>query len=358
MTVLAIVQCWNKEDPVRGFTVSWIEALADEAGRVVVLALEKRHDSTNSRVEVLSLGKESYAGFWRYFYYLLNWHRAMSRIMRDVRPDIVFTHMAPVYSVLAYPYARLRGVPVITWFTHPRGSLVLRLAHALSARVVSVSRHSYPYPDGKLIAVGHGIDTDFFTPASHPLSSPPLLVCAGRVSSIKNIRLLLNTVSLLASSGIIFKLAILGSSVTEKDRAYKKDLEHFVVVAGLGDSIRFIPAVSASELRDWYRCATLQINCTESGSSDKVILEGMACGTPCIAVAPAFKDAFGNYATLLSFVPPDAAQITERIRTVLAMPGEEYSALRAAMQHGVQISYSLPVFCRKLVHILTTLKKE
>lgn len=333
---------------MRGFTVGWIESLASDAGRVVVLALEKRHESDNPRVEVLTLGKERYAGFWRHFYYAYNWHRAMCRIMRDMRPVIVFTHMAPLYSVLAYPYAQIWAVPVVTWFVHPRGSFLLRLAHILSTRSVSVSSRSYPYPDKKVISVGHGIDTDFFRPDVGISARERLVIVVGRISRIKNISLCIQAITSLNEP---CTLAVIGNPLTPQDRAYEVELRRSVQAAGLDATVRFIPVVSALDLRTWYCRAMVQVNCTEVGSSDKVIIEGMACGLPCITVSPAFADACGENATLLSGVLPDAKSIADRIRAIFAMPDECYRVLRAAMRAGVEDRYSLQLFSRRLTRI-------
>src|SRR3989337_996721 len=115
MKVLFIVQAWNREDPVRGFIVRWMEAFAGRLEKLIVLTLEQHHQSTHPNIEVYSLGKEHTSGVGRRFLYLLRWHRCLRRIMRDHQPRIVFTHMSPMFSVLVTPYAKLERIPVLTW---------------------------------------------------------------------------------------------------------------------------------------------------------------------------------------------------------------------------------------------------
>ena len=349
MTVLAIVQCWNKDDPARGFTVGWIEALADEAGHVIVLALEKRHESTDPRIEVFSLGKDSYDGPFRHIRYLLAWHHAMRKITTERRPDFIFTHMAPLYSVLAYPYARFLKIPIITWFLHPRGSWLLRLAHAVSYRVVSASSDSYPFPDAKLIPIGHGIDTDFFVPGPLPRQFPPLIISVGRITPIKNIELLIDAVSLLKESSPC-RVAVIGSPFAPADAAYMALLRRRVADKGMKRRFDFVPAVSRDILRDWYRRATLHVNCTEAGSGDKVILEAMACGTPSVFVSPVFKEVCGPYAEELYCSVPLPAALVLAIEPLLHS-SRQSTEIGVCVRQNVISSYSIRQCMHRLIEV-------
>ena len=351
MTVLAIVQSWNERDPVRGFTVGWIGQLARETGRVVVIALEKRHEPSDPRITVISLGKEAGAGTGFRLRYLFSWHRAITSAFRLHRPDVIFTHMTPLYSLLAFPYALRYRVPIVTWFLHPRGGIVTRLAHMVSSRAVSASRESYPYPDRKLVPIGHGIDTGFFSPGAGSRDVPPLILSAGRISPIKNCALLIDAAAILRDRGFpAFSVMFAGGPVTGADRAYQACLERHAASAGLADTVRFVSALPADALRDAYRCATLHVNCTESGSGDKVILEAMACGTPSLAVSPVFSDAFGAYRRI-AVSAPHAVALAEHIGDILTMPPAAYAAFRATCLEGVRSRYSLPVFFRSLTRV-------
>lgn len=352
MTVLAIVQSWNEHDPVRGFTVRWIEGLARETGRVVVIALEKRHEPSDPRITVISLGKEAHAGTGFRLRYLFSWHRAIMGVFRAYRPDVVFTHMTPLYSLLAFPYSFCYRIPIVTWFLHPRGGIITRLAHLVSSRVVSASRESYPYPDGKLVSVGHGIDTDFFSPRAVLRDVPPRIISAGRLSRIKNCALAIEALALLRDQGLPdCSLLFAGSPVTAADQAYEAHLKRLVLSARLTDRIYFASALSPEALRDAYCRATLHVNCTEAGSGDKVVLEAMACGTPSLAVSPVFSDAFGVYRPF-ALSAPDAASLARHIGDILTMPPAAYAAFCAASRDNVCSRYSLPVFFRSLVAVL------
>jgi len=114
MKVLAIIQVWNRDDPIRGFTVRWMEELADRLELLVVLTLEQQQPPTRANILIYSLGKEMLKGSRKRFYYLRQWHCLMLKIFTEHAPDVIFTHMTPIYSVLAAPYAQGFGVSIIT----------------------------------------------------------------------------------------------------------------------------------------------------------------------------------------------------------------------------------------------------
>ena len=55
-------------------------------------------------------------------------------------------------------------MPITLWYTHRQAHLILRLATRVSTRVTTAGRDSFPLATDKLRVLGHGIDTDFFTP--------------------------------------------------------------------------------------------------------------------------------------------------------------------------------------------------
>ena len=111
--------------------------------------MEKKQDINRQNVKIYSLEKENYKGSWKKFYYLLQWHKKMMRIRRDENVDLIFTHMTPLYSVLACPYFLFKKIPIITWFLNPGYDWITKLAHFVSSRIVSATTDSYPYKKNK-----------------------------------------------------------------------------------------------------------------------------------------------------------------------------------------------------------------
>src|SRR5205823_12501518 len=80
---------------------------------------------------------------------------ALARELRP-RPLGVVAHMVPLYAVLAAPLVRPLRIPLVLWYTHWKGHVVVRAAEKLSSAVVSVDRRSFPLDSKKVRAIGHG----------------------------------------------------------------------------------------------------------------------------------------------------------------------------------------------------------
>ncbi len=134
-----------------------VRALAARTdGVVVVTDRVLRHDLPGN-VTFRTFGSATRAG--RTIGYL----RAVGGALRD-RPDALVAHMVPLYVVLAAPFAKPRGIPMLLWYTHWRSDWSLRTATRLCAAALTVDRASYPVDSPKVRAIGHGIDLARFPP--------------------------------------------------------------------------------------------------------------------------------------------------------------------------------------------------
>lgn len=69
-----------------------------------------------SNVKVYSVGKErGWSEGWR----ACAFYAHILRILREDRIDACFSHMVQIFTVLAAPLLKLRGVPIVTWYAHP-----------------------------------------------------------------------------------------------------------------------------------------------------------------------------------------------------------------------------------------------
>ena len=267
MTVLAIVQTWNRNDPIRGFIVPWMEALAARVDRLLILTLEQSELPRQGNISVSSLGKERGANRLGY---LAAWHRAWLDILREQPPDIVFTHMSPIFTVLSAPYARRRRIPIVTWFAHRQVSAALKLAHRLSARVLTINRESYRYrPDDALI-VGHGIDCDLFKPDGRT-PDLSLLLSVGRISPIKDVETFLRMVARLRTTGHPLNARWIGEP-PDRDRAYGSSIDKLKKDLRLEEVVAFGGTVPNSDLSAWYCRCLAHVNLCPTGALDKAAL--------------------------------------------------------------------------------------
>lgn len=98
-----VTQQADPADPLLGFTVAWIEALAGrlEALHLITLSPPRCALPANVRADHMGKGSGKLRMALRYW-----------AILRRTLPqaDALFCHMVPRYAWLAAPLARLRGV--------------------------------------------------------------------------------------------------------------------------------------------------------------------------------------------------------------------------------------------------------
>ena len=360
MNVLAFVQAWDADDPANGFIVEWMASLAGRVAMLTVVALRVNPSTPfpRSGMRLHSLGKERYAGFGRSALYLRRFHRIVPGILATDSIDVIFTHMTPTYSLCAWPYARFRRIPIVTWFAHPRRSIRLAAADAVSARVVTAVAGSYPYPGAKVIPIGHGINMRLFSPASlsrgmiSPGQSRPLLISAGRIAPIKRHEILIDALSVLKSRGMPCDAVFVGNPAVAEDLPYAAMLRARVRHGDLDRHITFASGIPRSALPERYRSACACVNLTSDGSFDKAALEAMACGMPTIVASANFKDILGPYADMLLFSGTDAEGLAGRIAAVAALSAGDRIALGAHLRSQVMRSHGLGGCMDRLVGIL------
>ncbi len=352
MKVLAIVQCWNAADPICGFIVPWMEALSERVDELVVLALEQRHPATRRNIRVVSLGKESVPRRARRTRYLARWHRAVQSIFRRHRPDVVFVHMSPVFAVLAAPYAWRAGAPIVTWYAHRQVTPTLRLAHHLSAKVVSSDPASYRYRADKLVVVGQGIDTQRFSPGSDVTAEPRLLLCVGRLSPIKNPRTLVEALERLRKRPLDFRCAFVGDACVEGDRSYAERLRRLVEERGLSDIVHFAGAVAHGEIPSWYGRCFLHVNLCPTGAPDKAVLEAMACGKPVVVSNETFREVLEPWSDLCLFRQDDPDDLAVRLERLLLAPPATIAAMARDLRTRVVERHSLDGLMTRVTRVL------
>lgn len=343
-------------DPILGFTTDWVRALAARVERVAVITMRAGPADLPANVRVRSVGKEKgYSEPRR----LVEFYRHLSAALSDDRVEVCFSHMIPIFTVLAAPVLRARRVPIVTWFAHPQLTWTLRAAHHLSDRMVASLPTAYPYRQDKLVVVGQGIDTNLFAPDGSAPDDPPLVLCAGRLSPPKDHPALLRAVALLRDSGHPpFRVVLLGGPAAPRDETYVASLHAQVEARGLEGRVTFEPPVPRTSLPAWYRRCAVHVNLTPAGFGDKVAWEAMACARPCLMANPGFRETLGDYADRLMFRHGDAEDLAARLAAVLAMSSEERATVGRYLREQVVRLHSLGRLADRLVDLFTDLQRR
>jgi glycosyltransferase involved in cell wall biosynthesis len=270
MKLLIVTQAVDTEDPVLGFFVRWVEEFAKHTERIEVICLKEGKHTLPTNVRVHSLGKERNV---LRVQYVFNFYKYIWRLRRDY--DTVFVHMNPEYIVAAGLLWRLMGKRVALWYTHKSVNLKLRIAAIFAGVIFTASKESFRLRTKKLRVMGHGIDTDFFSPDTSVVRGDWAL-SVGRLMPSKR-----HDLAIRIAVRDDKELRIAGEGPEQKS------LE--ALARELGVRVQFLGALMQSQLREEYRKAAYLIHTSETGSLDKVVLEALACGLPVRTNDPALK---------------------------------------------------------------------
>jgi glycosyltransferase involved in cell wall biosynthesis len=352
MRLLLFNLATDADDPILGFTTNWIRALAERVEFIHVITMRAGRVDVPDNVRVYSVGKEKgYSELRR----VIEFYKILTPILRGESVDVCFSHMMPLFTVMAGPILKLMGIPIVTWYAHLNLTWTLRAAHWLSARMLASVSDAYPYRRDKFIAIGQGIDTALFSPrAEITPESIPLILCVGRLSPVKNHPTLIKAASLLRKSWRQpFRVVIVGGPATSRDEPYVLSLHQQVKELGLKNIVCFEPAVSMNRLPEWYRRSDVNVNMTPTGSGDKVVWEAMACGRLCVVANKGFVQTLGTYANQCLFRYGDPQQLAERLRWTLALSYNERARIGDFFREQVVADHCLERLAQNLLKTFT-----
>jgi glycosyltransferase involved in cell wall biosynthesis len=293
--IVFATQAVDPDDPILGAVVAKVRALAERVDEVVVLALRAVPGALpdNCRVHLFGGGSKGERG-----------RLYVSALRRELkpRPVAVVAHSVPLYAILASPLVRPARVPLLLWFTHWKPSRTLVVAERVSTAILSVDRRSFPLESKKVVAIGHGIDTDRFACAERDPGSLRA-VALGRTSPAKGLETIARAAAL---AGV--ELEVYGPSATDEERAERRRLLELGVK--LLDPVPYsdVPALLAS--RD------VLVNNMREGALDKIVYEAASTCMPVLASNTGFDDILPPE---LRFPRDDPDTLAERLRTLSGM---------------------------------------
>jgi len=288
----------DPEDPVLAATVPMARALAARVDELVVLCDSAVRGVMPDNTRVHEFGGKSQAERG------LRFSTALARELRP-RPIGVVAHMVPLYAVLAAPLVRPLRVPLVLWYTHWKGHLVVRAADRLSTAVVSVDRRSFPLASKKVRAIGHGIDVGEFSCTEAPAGEALRALVLGRYSPAKGIETVLRAAALAGD------VRVEARGTDETFNGYKRELER--LAGELGVDAELGGPVARAEVPALFSRSHVLVNNMRAGAPDKVVYEAAASCLPVLASNPVFDDLLPAE---LRFPRDDPATLAERFRAL------------------------------------------
>ena len=279
MKLLIITQKVDENDQLLGFFTEWLERFAQKFEKVTVLCLEEGFFTLPDNVKVISLGKDKGVGKLRQFF---SFQFSIFNLINSY--DTVFVHMNPIWVVLGGWWWRLTGKKIFFWYTSGGVTFKLKLAEKFANTIFTASKESFRLPSKKVIVTGHGIDTNFFRPATkvRPLaelrSDLLKILSVGRIAPVKNYETLVNAAKILKDDGVDFSVTMIGEAALDSDVRYLASLKSKVKSLKLENYFNFVGKIEHKNLPQYYQSHDIFVHLSKTGSLDKTILEAMACG--------------------------------------------------------------------------------
>lgn len=345
MKLLITTQAVDKNDPILGFFHGWVLEFSKYFERIDIICLRKGEYALPAHVHVHSLGKE---GGESNLKYLARFYYFFSTVFFGIKVDYVFFHMGAIYNILAFPFFLIRklfNTKFYWWKAHGHINWVGRLALRCVDRVYTSTESGFPIATKKRVVVGQAIDTTRFTleDVSNDGIKKNEIIFVGRITPIKRIEDLIQTVAILHEKGIVCTATIVGPIV---DEAYYTKILKLTESLQLAEHIRFVGTRTQEELVPLYQRATFFLNTSMTHSMDKVVLEAVLSGCIPVTGNRAFREMLNPYGLYLEKPTPEL--YAEAIMNVAQSDTRELSMkLRETVAH----SHSLHTFTHRVFGI-------
>jgi glycosyltransferase involved in cell wall biosynthesis len=339
MRLLITTQAVDLDDPVLSFFHRWVEEFAKNAEHVHVLCLKEGRHALPKNVSVHSLGKESGRSRAKYLFRLYKYVLGLRH-----EYDVVFVHMNPEYLVAVGWLWKLMRKSVGLWYIHPRQSRWLKKAMKYSDVIFSASMESFPILTEKLIPVGIGVDTDFFSPGTIAPASELRVMCAARIAPVKRVECMIDAMAELARHSAPVSFDYYGEELP-RDAEYAEEMRKR---ADRVASWVFKGGTSSEAIRDAYRSHEVHVNATDSGSFDKAVFEAMACGCITVASNTALKEVLPQE---LQFEEGNAKSLANTLEHLAHMSIEDRRAMSARMRKLALEKYSLAELVSRILNV-------
>jgi glycosyltransferase involved in cell wall biosynthesis len=211
MNLLIITQIVDKKDGILGFMHGWIEKFSEKYEKVTVICLFEGEYNLPENVKVLSLGKEGRVSRIKYIF---NFYKHIISELSNYQK--VFVHMNQIYVILGYPIWKLFGKQIGLWYAHGSVSKSLRVAEKLTDLIITSTESGFRLDSKKKNIIGQGIDINKFK-CNYIEKNENRIITVGRISKIKNLKLLFESIYDLEKQGMNFVVDIIGDPIYKAD---------------------------------------------------------------------------------------------------------------------------------------------
>lgn len=292
--------------------------------------------------------------------------RALTRILRDVRPDLVLNWVAKaqLYGASAAAFAGL-GDRVV-WWQHgiADGHWMDRLATALPARAVGCSSTTAAWaqarqaPHRPTFVVHPGVEPDRVAPLARAGMGIPeermVIGIVGRLQPWKGQHRLLEAVGRLRDGGHDVHALVVGGDAHGLSPQYTELLDCRIAELGLTDRVNMTGHVRDPAAH--IAAMDVLVNASVGEPFGMVVLEGMAQGVAVVAVGDAGpRDIVEDGVSGVLVKGPDAALLAEAIGGLL-VEGERRRLIAAAGRERLLARFTAQRMTERLQDVLEDLR--
>jgi glycosyltransferase involved in cell wall biosynthesis len=359
MNLIMITPRVGISNPLLSFIPTWITHLAQKLDRLWVITPRAEVVPLPYNAIIYEVGRD-YQKDETLLHAARNYHQVIWRLTQQEKVDGIFTHMYPLFAILASPYARLHRIPLVLWYTHTYVNWQLRLANMLVARIITASEGSCRLNSDKVKVLGHGIDLNQFTPL--PANKETIhkgwkLISVGRISPSKHYEIILEAIQILVEvKGYTeIQLVIIGDAPNDSQLDYAWQIRHSELeTRGLSAQVTFLGTIPHPEIHEYLQQADIFISASETGL-DKAVLEAMACGVIPLVSLDEFRPTLGVYADRLMYSPRCASDLADRIEMILKLDRARLEDLKKAMPLLVKEHHDIDGLMQKIIRVFTDL---
>lgn len=347
MNLLLITQKVDKNDSVLGFFHGWLVEFAKNTQKIVVICLEKGEYDLPQNVSVFSLGKEVNKSKIEY---ILNFYKYIFKLRNEY--DSVFVHMNKEYVILGSLFWKIWNKKISLWYNHPFGDFIARISVFLSNNVFYTSPQAFTSKYKKSKQMSAGIDTNIFKKIENVEKKKNSLLFLGRISPIKNLDLLINSITSINEHDGNLNLNIFGGPINPSDYSYINNLKN--ITEKQNRFIKFNEPIANYKTPEIFNEHEVFVNLTPSGSLDKTTLEAMSCETLVLVSNKYFENVLDdNLKDIILFKEMDLNDLINKIKRIVSLDKSEKEKISKEMRKIIIQKHSLSSLIKDVIEILS-----